>query len=299
MIASAPMGLLDNLLGGGDQVMSGDAFFFMDDDAKKLRFCQEGGQRMAPAIGGTVKVRDGGDEVHVTGRFGQFSARAVIWVTFANIRITVKTGAELEVPFGGIHLQFDEEAAKHAGEQLDRDEWDDDSEQKFFLSQRVYMEGDKDELRASKTKWEQLPGELTGQLIHLMEATNKSGTFFRISEEEIEIYLNTTEITLSKNAAHRLASVLQLLTGIATAARQRWSSQADAQQFSPQPQMGPPMGPPPVAPPALAPGSPVLVAWSDGNRYPATVVQMASGQVLCAFPNGQQQWVGSNYVMPA
>jgi hypothetical protein len=50
----------------------------------------------------------------------------------------------------------------------------------------------------------------------------------------------------------------------------------------------------PAAPPAarpLAPGAQVLVQWSDGNRYPATVAQVAPGQCLVAFPDGRQFWV--------
>ena len=46
----------------------------------------------------------------------------------------------------------------------------------------------------------------------------------------------------------------------------------------------------------LGPGSMVLVHWSDGNRYPGTVLQSATGQLLVAFPNGQQQWVDARYV---
>lgn len=30
----------------------------------------------------------------------------------------------------------------------------------------------------------------------------------------------------------------------------------------------------PAVPPVLTPGSAVLVAWADGNRYPATLAQM-------------------------
>jgi hypothetical protein len=47
------------------------------------------------------------------------------------------------------------------------------------------------------------------------------------------------------------------------------------------------------------PGTPVLIAWSDGNRYPATVVQETQGQYLCAFPDGRQQWVAGSYVARA
>lgn len=60
--------------------------------------------------------------------------------------------------------------------------------------------------------------------------------------------------------------------------------------------------PPPVAPvvPApmasFGPGAMVLVHWSDGNRYPGTVLKAESGQLLVAFPNGAQQWVDTKYV---
>lgn len=49
----------------------------------------------------------------------------------------------------------------------------------------------------------------------------------------------------------------------------------------------------------FAPGTPVMVQWSDGNRYPATVVQAQGGQYLCAMQGGQQQWIQSQYVSPA
>lgn len=51
--------------------------------------------------------------------------------------------------------------------------------------------------------------------------------------------------------------------------------------------------------PSLAvftPGSRVMVAWSDGNRYPATVMQNMNGQVQVAFPDGRQIWVPSTVV---
>lgn len=61
-----------------------------------------------------------------------------------------------------------------------------------------------------------------------------------------------------------------------------------------------PIEPPaPPAPPAVAPepspisaGASVLVAWPDGNHYPATVQQTEQGQAYVIFPNGQQGWVG-------
>jgi hypothetical protein len=54
------------------------------------------------------------------------------------------------------------------------------------------------------------------------------------------------------------------------------------------------------APPApLAPGTQVLVQWSDGNRYPAVLQQTARGQSLVSFPNGTHHWVPSQAVSKA
>jgi hypothetical protein len=41
----------------------------------------------------------------------------------------------------------------------------------------------------------------------------------------------------------------------------------------------------------IGPGMTVMVTWPDGNRYPGSVVQVANGQVLVTFQNGQQNWV--------
>ena len=43
-------------------------------------------------------------------------------------------------------------------------------------------------------------------------------------------------------------------------------------------------------------GTPVLVLWSDGNRYPATITQLGGGQSQCAFPDGRQIWVPGHAV---
>jgi hypothetical protein len=55
----------------------------------------------------------------------------------------------------------------------------------------------------------------------------------------------------------------------------------------------------PVEPSALAPGTHVLVQWSDGNRYPAVLQQSAQGQALVVFPNGTGQWVPAHAVSKA
>jgi hypothetical protein len=55
----------------------------------------------------------------------------------------------------------------------------------------------------------------------------------------------------------------------------------------------------PAPPTALAPGTQVLVQWSDGNRYPAVLQQTARGQSLVSFPNGTHHWVPADAVSKA
>lgn len=43
-------------------------------------------------------------------------------------------------------------------------------------------------------------------------------------------------------------------------------------------------------------GQRVLVAWSDGNKYPGTVAQVGKGQYLITMPNGSQHWVAEAYI---
>jgi hypothetical protein len=67
---------------------------------------------------------------------------------------------------------------------------------------------------------------------------------------------------------------------------------------APQPQQGG-YGAPQPQQGGFTPGANVMVAWSDGNRYPATVVQVQGDQVLCAMQGGQQQWFPAQHVSAA
>jgi hypothetical protein len=49
---------------------------------------------------------------------------------------------------------------------------------------------------------------------------------------------------------------------------------------------------------SLVGGRQVLVQWSDGNRYPATVIQSAGAQTQVMFPDGRQMWIDSRYITP-
>lgn len=47
---------------------------------------------------------------------------------------------------------------------------------------------------------------------------------------------------------------------------------------------------------AYAIGAPVMVQWSDGNRYPGTIAQVHDGQLQVHFPDGRLVWVAQQYV---
>lgn len=49
----------------------------------------------------------------------------------------------------------------------------------------------------------------------------------------------------------------------------------------------------------LVPGRQVLVQWSDGNKYPATLTQNNGVQSQVTFPDGRQVWVESRYLTPS
>lgn len=47
---------------------------------------------------------------------------------------------------------------------------------------------------------------------------------------------------------------------------------------------------------AFTPGAHVQVTWSNGQRYPAVVVQVSGAQCLVVFPDGQQHWVETHFL---
>ena len=66
----------------------------------------------------------------------------------------------------------------------------------------------------------------------------------------------------------------------------------------------PPAAPPPVhrtpppPSPVYGPGSRVLVQWSDGHRYEATVREANGPHLLVVFSNNAAHWVEQRFVSP-
>ena len=68
---------------------------------------------------------------------------------------------------------------------------------------------------------------------------------------------------------------------------------------APPPAPGATPPPPPATDSAYSPGAQVLVLWSDGQRYPGQVHQSGPGGCLVLFPNGHQQWIPNESLVPA
>ncbi len=81
-----------------------------------------------------------------------------------------------------------------------------------------------------------------------------------------------------------------------------FSSSPQAQPFAPggyapAAPVAPSVRAAPVAPiDPFALGRPVLVTWSNGQRYPATVLQLSPTHILVAFGDGQRHWVERVFV---
>jgi hypothetical protein len=48
----------------------------------------------------------------------------------------------------------------------------------------------------------------------------------------------------------------------------------------------------------LVPGRQVMVQWSDGNRYPATLMQNSGEQAQVVVPDGRQMWLETRFLTP-
>ena len=152
-----------------------------------------------------------------------------------------------------------------------------------------------------------------GQLVRCTTsgiANNRSMTFHLRDGSKTTLRISPWLTTVSGTKAF-FEQVPQLIGspqlaggGGAPALPQQGYGQAPQQGYGQAPQQGAAPGgyaqaPQGAAPGGgFAPGARVVVLWSDGNRYPASVAQSANGQVLCVMPNGQQHWVPSQNVTP-
>lgn len=126
--------------------------------------------------------------------------------------------------------------------------------------------------------------------------------------EQVPNLINSGQLAAGAQAAGALAPAQGMAGGYG---QQPAQAQAMGGGYGQQPQaqamgggygqqpaqaMGGGYGAPPAQAAGFAPGAQVLVQWSDGNRYPATIVQAQGGQYLCSIQGGQPQWIPAQYV---
>jgi hypothetical protein len=147
-------------------------FFYMANDAERLRACQEGAERMAPAIDGTVVLVDK-DTVGIDGRFGGFRVRVRIWAQFGSptIHLARKSG---RIKYAGlvVHGEFEPGVTVMP----EPNDFDADPEGKLYLSPRVCMHGRYLGLREDKEIWDSMPPELATRLVKLLEGMARPGS---------------------------------------------------------------------------------------------------------------------------
>ena len=199
-------------------IMDPDKYFFSDN---RLPIAQQGADLMAPVIGGTVKSRDEGDELHITGQYQGRTVRLRISVTFGTTSIEMKAARDFDLE-ENLYLQYDKDAVQHAHESETRDEWDEDdnAEQKLFYSAHVFFEGDPDELRAMKTAFERLPQDLRNELVQLLESEGGHSRFGN-SGDRVNLGV-TAKMMLDRQSPAVLTRNLDLVLRLVQAMEANW-----------------------------------------------------------------------------
>lgn len=150
-----------------------DSHFFLSDEGKKSN-AMKTAEGLAPIIGGNVKERDGGDEFHVTGEYMGISTRVVLNVSFGGCSVEMKT-MSTDPFFMLMHDDKGRQAYESQGK--NKDEWDEgeEDEQKVFVSEHCYFEGDEDEIEERKAVWAKIPEDVKNGIIAVLE--QRKGVF--------------------------------------------------------------------------------------------------------------------------
>lgn len=160
-----------------------DSHFFAS-DAQQKKNVMNAANGIVPLMNGTIKERDGGDEVHITGEFAGASTRVKFQKSFAGVTVEMKT--EGAYPF--FMLTYDEDGRAAYGKELEnRDEWDndDDGELKVFVSDHLYYDGDSQEIAEKKTLWEKIPQDLRDGIVSKLE--ERKGHFIVAPDGKFEM----------------------------------------------------------------------------------------------------------------
>lgn len=285
-------------------------------------------QRMAAVIGGSCVegVTSAGHwEIHVKGQFFTHPVQVKIkdWYP-ASIRnaaahklannVTLECNIDL-----ALSLKYDRDAQQQAMAQLSGPGFVDPGSETLFLSSHVALRGTRDEVQRKRGIWILLPEAVTNAVLALVE---KYHGILEVSPGQIQLSV-LDGVLVEPTGAERLQEILGVLHQLAVELERVSPTLSPAARRGPPsvnplaallggapaaaapvpaaappaPAAAPPMpAPQPAGAPAISPGSNVLVAWPDGQRYPARVVQADGERYLCAFAGGSEMWVSVAFV---
>lgn len=199
--------------------VSAKDYFFMDEEQQRP-LVEQCATRIAPVIGGQLKWRDEGSELHVTGYYQGRPVRLTVWVSFGTVKIELK--ATRAYNFDAMfHMQVDADAAKHAGESMTRDEWDDadGTEQKLFLAPNVYFEGEPQELAQLRGMLQRLPQDGANALVQTLASFDRGS--FMVTGDTLVLDCPAW-VTLHDQAPQYVGYYLNMMLLLSQAMEQCW-----------------------------------------------------------------------------
>jgi hypothetical protein len=147
-----------------------EGHFFADQGTQRATTDEAARQIASLLQSPNIKLRDDGDEIHVTGVYRGRAARVVLNVTFGQARSELKLLSQEPASF---RIAYDVTPAEtYAASRRNRDQWDDDGgdELKQYVSRHACYAGDPDELAAGRQIWSSFAPELQTAVIAMAEA---------------------------------------------------------------------------------------------------------------------------------
>jgi hypothetical protein len=162
------MGLFNSIKNKFLGISDADGHFFADAGTQRAT-TDEVARRVAALLQSpTLKLRDDGDEIHVTGAYRGRAARVVFGIDFGKVTTEIKLLAQDRTSF---RLAHDNTSAEvYAASLQHRDQWDDDEpELKNYVARYVSYEGDRGRLAEQQRLWESFAPDLQAALIAMAE----------------------------------------------------------------------------------------------------------------------------------
>lgn len=174
-------------------------------DEGRIPFAVQQTQKIVALIGGTPVLRDEDDEVHVRGSWDGNKTRCVTSTLFGGSEFEMKLRTSLK-NFDGVVIWGEEGAESENEKVADWDsEWD-VVEEKHFLRDDIYIEGEKEDLETQKAFLETISHEVDS-ILSILE----TGGCFGIFDDRVSIDLSAEEL-LSSQSNVIIEERLQLLS---------------------------------------------------------------------------------------